>query len=65
VHEHGLHHYGHNRANDALAGPPRPVLRAIYSPVLRTLARYYAWRDPGICPDDPWDIRLLDWLLFE
>jgi hypothetical protein len=65
VHEHGLQHYGHNRANNTLADPPPRILRATYDPALRALASYYAWRDPGIGPDDPWDIRVLDWMLFD
>ena len=65
VHEHGLQHYGHNRANNALADPPPRMLRTIYDPTLAALARYYEWRDPGIGPDDPWDIRALDWVLFD
>ena len=65
VHEHGLQHYGHNRANNALADPPPRILRMIYDPALRALARYYEWRDPGLGRDEPWDIRALDWILFD
>ena len=64
VRVHGLHHYGVNRANNALAPPPPALLQRVYNPALFALARYYSRRDNRFMCSPPLDVRVLDALLF-